>query len=56
MISGNLWERYGPYSKKKEKKRGRFKERNFLKQSPAWVKWKITDCGGSSFYCPCLGH
>jgi hypothetical protein len=56
VMSENLWGRYGPYSKKKEKKRGRTKERRFLKQSSAWLKWKVTDSGGSSFYRPCLEH
>jgi hypothetical protein len=56
MMSENLWERYGPYSKKKGKKRGGTKEKRFMKQGSAWLKWKVTDSGGSSFYRPCLEH
>jgi hypothetical protein len=52
----NLWERYGPYSKKKGKKRGRIKKGDFLNRSPEWLKWKVTISGGSSFYYPCLAH
>jgi len=52
----NLWERYGPYAKKKGKKRGRIKKGDFLNRSPEWLKWKVTISGGSSFYYPCLAH
>jgi len=49
----NLWQRYGPYSRKRKKKRGRFKG-GLLKGNPEWFKWKIAIVGGSSFYHPCL--
>ena len=52
----NLWERYGPYSKKKGKKRGRLKQRGLFKQTPDWLKWKIAMIGDSSFYLPSLEH
>jgi hypothetical protein len=55
-MSKKLWERYGPYPKKKEGKRGRFKERGILKQRSEWIGWKITNSGDSSFYHPCLTH
>jgi hypothetical protein len=51
----NLWERYGPYSKKKKKKRDRFKG-GFSRENTDWFKWKIATVGGSSYYHPCLEH
>jgi len=53
-MSENIRERYGPYPKKKEKKRNRMKEGRFLKKTYEWVKWKIADSGGFSFHRPCL--
>ena len=54
VMSENLWERYGPYSKKRGKKRSRFKERGFLRQSSEWMKWKIRTIGDASFYYQCV--
>lgn len=55
-MSGGIWERYGPYPKKKGKKRIRLKEGRFLKRNYAWLKWKIDDIGGVLFHHPCLDH
>lgn len=55
-MSDNIWERYGPYPKKKGKKRGRFKERQFLKKTYEWVKWKVDNIGGFLFHHPCSEH
>jgi hypothetical protein len=52
-VPENLWERYGPYSRKRKKKRSRFKG-GLLKGNSEWFKWKIAIVGGSSFYHPCL--
>ena len=52
----NPWERYGPYSKKKEKRRKQSKEGGLFTQGRDWLKWKIAVIGGSSFYLPCLEH
>ncbi|MDI6763091.1 MAG: hypothetical protein QME83_08670 [Thermodesulfobacteriota bacterium] len=52
----HIWERYGPYPEKKEKKRNRYKEGPFLKQTYEWLKWKMVVTGGFSFHCPCLEH
>jgi len=54
-MSESLWERYGPYSRKKKKKRGRLKE-GFSKGNTDWFKWQIAVVGGSSFYHPRLEH
>ena len=56
MFWNGLNYRYGPYPKKKEKKRTHFKEGRFLKRSYDWLKWKITDLGDFSFRHPCLNH
>jgi hypothetical protein len=56
MFWNGLNYRYGPYPKKKEKKRSHFKEERFLKRSHDWLKWKITDLGDFSFRYPCLNH
>jgi len=53
-MAKNLLERYGPYSKKKEKKRGRPHARDGLKQGEAWIRWTVASSGNSSFYYPCL--
>jgi hypothetical protein len=53
-MTKNLLERYGPYPKKREKKRGRLHEKESLKQGSAWIKWKVASSGDSSFYRPCL--
>jgi len=52
----NIWERYGPYPKKKEKKRGRMKEGNFLKKSFNWLQWRADRVSGVMIYHPCLQH
>jgi len=53
-MSESINERYGPYSKKKEKKPVRFKEGPFLKRTYEWLKWKITSIGGFDYHTPCL--
>jgi hypothetical protein len=50
----NIRERYGPYPKKKEKKRSPKKEGRFLKKTCEWMRWKIADIGSFSFHRPCL--
>ncbi len=55
-MAKNLLERYGPYPKKKEKKRSRLHENGSSKQSSSWIKWKVANSGDSSFYRPCLTH
>ena len=50
----NIRERYGPYSKKRERKRPRTKEGRFLKKTYEWLKWKTADIGRFSFHRPCL--
>ncbi len=55
-MAKNLWERYGPYPKKKEKKRGRINERDCLKQGSTWIKWKVASRGDSFFHHPSLAH
>lgn len=55
-MRANPGERYGPYSKKKGKKRVQPKEGGFLRRSSEWIKWKVTISGDSSFYLPCLEH
>jgi hypothetical protein len=52
----NIWERYGPYPKKKAKKRIRMKEGGFLKRSHNWLKWRVDKTGGVMIYHPCLEH
>lgn len=52
----SIWERYGPYPKKKEKKRVLMKEGNFLKKNFSWFTWKAEKIGGATFYHPCLQH
>lgn len=55
-MSGNIHERYGPYAKKKEKKRVRPKEGRFLKRSYEWLKWKVEKIGEFNIHHPCLEH
>ena len=55
MIKYGWNHRYGPYSKKREKKRIH-KEGSFLKKSYDWLKWKITELGDFSYRLPCLEH
>ena len=55
-MKDNLRERYGPYPKKKEKKRIRTKESSFLKRSYDWLKWRPEKIGGMIIYHPCLEH
>jgi hypothetical protein len=50
----NIRERYGPYPKKKEKKKNRMKEGQLFKRTYEWVKWKMADIGSFSFHRPCL--
>ncbi len=53
----NGWDhRYGPYPKKREKKRPHVKEGRFLKKSYDWLGWKITELGDFSFRRPCIEH
>ena len=49
-------ERYGPYPKKKAKKRVHPEEGKLLKRSYDWLKWKIADLGDFSYHRPCLEH
>ncbi|MDI7259023.1 MAG: hypothetical protein QME90_03770 [Thermodesulfobacteriota bacterium] len=51
---GSIWERYGPYPKKKGKKRTRMREGRSLNRSYDWLKWKIVNLGDFSFHLPCL--
>jgi len=53
-MSDGIKEGYGPYPKKKTKKRVRVKEERFLKRTYDWLKWKRADNGGVSFYRTCL--
>lgn len=55
-MSENIRERYGPYPKKKERKKSRMKEGSFLKKTYEWMKWKIENTGNFSFRRPCLEH
>lgn len=55
-MKDTLRERYGPYPKKKEKKRIRTGESNFLKRSYNWLKWRAEKIGGVTIYHPCLEH
>ena len=55
-MSENIHERYGPYPKKKEKKRIRSKEERLLKRSFEWLKWKIDKVGEMTIHHPCLEH
>lgn len=55
-MSESIWERYGPYPKKKEKKRIKVKEGKFLKRTYDWLKWKVDHVGDLSFRRPCLEH
>ena len=50
MLSG-VKDRYGPYPKKREKRRTRLKERRI--RNNEWLTWKRLDIGGLSFYVPC---
>jgi len=53
----NIWERYGPYPKKKEKKKIRMKkEGSFMKKSFDWLQWRSDWIGGMILYHPCLEH
>jgi hypothetical protein len=54
VMSENIKERYGPYPKKKEKRRVRSKEDPFLKRTDEWLKWKIENIGNFPFHHPCL--
>jgi hypothetical protein len=40
-MSVSIREQYKPYSRKKEKKGGRFKEGQFLKRTYEWLRWKL---------------
>jgi len=51
MVSGNLLERYGPYSKRKEKKRVRFKEKAYSNKA-GMVKMEDLRLRRVSFYSP----
>jgi len=53
MLSG-LKDRYGPYPKRRQKRRIRFHERR--KANEEWLTWKRLDVGGLSFYVPCSVH
>jgi hypothetical protein len=53
-MSVSIREQYKPYSRKKEKKGGRFKEGQFLKRTYEWLKWKLVQIGDFSFHKPCL--
>jgi hypothetical protein len=53
-MSENIHERYGPYPKKKGKKKNRVKENGFFKKTYEWVKWKMVDIGSFSFHRPAL--
>jgi len=53
-MSVNIHERYGPYSKKKEKKRNPKEEGGFIKKTYEWMKWKMAGIGSFSFHRPCL--
>jgi len=53
-MSENIHERYGPYPKKRAKKKNRMKEGGFFKKTYEWVKWKMADSGKFSFHRPCL--
>jgi len=55
-MKDTLRERYGPYSKKKEKKRHQAKEGGLLKKSFNWLQWKADQIGGMTIYHPCLQH
>jgi len=52
----NIWDRYGPYPKKRGKKRVIRKEGKFLKKSFSWFTWKAEKIGGVTLYHPCLQH
>ncbi|NWF94090.1 MAG: hypothetical protein HXY46_14410 [Syntrophaceae bacterium] len=56
MLTNEWNHRYGPYSRKKGKKRSHLREEKFLKRSYDWLKWKITESGDFSFRRPCLEH
>lgn len=55
-MKDTLRERYGPHSKKKEKKRIEAKEGSLLKKSFNWLKWRSDKVGEISIYHPCLEH
>lgn len=55
-MSENIHERYGPYPKKKGKKKIRTNGGPFLKRTFEWLKWKVDRVGGMSIYRPCLEH
>jgi hypothetical protein len=50
----NILERYGPYPKKKGKKRHPMKEGRLLKKKYEWMRWKFAEVGKFSFHRPCL--
>jgi hypothetical protein len=54
-MSESIWERYGPYPKKKEKKHIPPKDMRFLHRSYQWLKWKIVE-RVFLFHVPCLEH
>ena len=55
-MSESIKGRYGPYPKKRGKKRVRSKEGIFLKKTYEWLKWKNENIGHFSFHHPCLEH
>ncbi|MGQ9645576.1 MAG: hypothetical protein ACUVWO_03430 [Thermodesulfobacteriota bacterium] len=52
----NIHERYGPYPKKKDRKRKQAEESGFFRKKYEWIKWKITETGRFSIHQPCLDH
>ena len=48
--------RYGDYSKRKERKQNKPHSPRFLQRSYDWLNWKKVNEGGFSFYVPCLEH
>jgi hypothetical protein len=55
-MKDSLKERYGPYPKKKERKKIRKDESSFLKKSYNWLKWRSDKIGEITIYHPCLQH
>ncbi len=53
-MKNELYKRYGPYPKKKEKPTHRKGEGNLFRRGHQWLRWKIDQIGGAAFYRPCL--
>jgi hypothetical protein len=53
---GSKNERYGPYPKKKGKRRAQVKEGRSLNKTYEWVKWRLDRIGQATIYHPCLEH